>query len=227
MGTFRELQNLAIKEVKFKQSKVLSSDTAFLACALDQQAYARAREGVCGALAMAYLKDVLSASPIEGPLVNIAAGEMTRFRRNHGMSSSNVDDQQIAAAVIPNQAQLRASWEADWKKAVQTLGTQLSLKANVLFTPSLDGTFLKGWTDRMTNSSALWVKYKLQTGTTTASHAVAVFKSSQGIHFFDPNIGGYRIQPANFDAFIEKYLELLEKNFKWRYISGEVVFVSK
>lgn len=190
------------------------------------QAFSQAREGICGALAMAYIKDVLSASPIEGPLFNIAAGEQTRFRRNAGFSSCNIDDQRIAADLIPNQAKLRQDWQADWKNAVSNLCTQLSLKANVLFTSELDEQFLNGWTNKLCNSSALWVKYQLKKGSKSAAHAVAVYKSSQGIHFFDPNIGGYRIPTSNFNKFIKKYLELLERNFNWEYVSGEVVFVS-
>ncbi|MFO1052619.1 MAG: hypothetical protein U1F36_10430 [Planctomycetota bacterium] len=230
MGRFSELQTsgLAVKTLKYKQGSVLNSDVVFMATGLNQSVFETIRQGVCAALSVAYLADVMKAksAEIRGPLVSISAGEMTRFRRNKGISSAaDTGNQKIAADLVPDQAKLAAQWAKDWRAALESVVKAHALKLNPMYR-DLGPGFLKGVAGLLVEHVGGWVKYDLDVGGKSACHAVAVIRLFDGIHFFDPNIGGYRVAPERFDEFVAKYLELIKSNFGWSYRSGTLCLLN-
>lgn len=224
MGKFTDLQQLGTKEIKYKQSKVTNSDVVFWALtdsSLSSKSFVDAQAGICSALTMAYLADMMRScfGPILGPLIT-GAGGMTRFARNEGKPSAHNDtDKKTAALLAPLQLQAQKMWSIDKKAALAELA-----KANGLKNRKVDDTwaqlgpsFLQGLGAILPQRIGVFVTYNVSVAGKVGAHTVGLIRFGDGIHFFDPNVGGYLIHPDKFDAFMTKYIEILATAFAWQY----------
>jgi hypothetical protein len=252
VAKFAELKQIGEKVLKFNQSKALNSDEAIWAVGLDSQRFQRAQKGVCAALTLDYIEDILanaSFTPMIGPLITMTKDETTRFAPSKlswnpslagfasGMRGLNPQFSNprnvLAANAIVNQEKIGAEWGANGiTVALEKAATGRNLKYE---TPEpLGSKFLDGFTSKLLidqSKVAGFVCYDItfltDTSGRTGAHAVAVWKDSTFVYFFDPNVGGYRVFHAKWNSFNAKYLEILRDQLKWGYLAGALCLMSR
>jgi hypothetical protein len=238
MATFKELSKFADKESKFKQGyalalalETMNNANAYLnsmgmpgTYSADQLNLLDDRQkGVCADLTMTFLKDMLGSYGL------IAQNKVTpRFQRNKGVSAkTNAVEANTAAASAFNQYafglvfKIRGEAAATDDLAV-THGLVPVGDPTVLDNELVSGHYETGFAFGV----GMYVGYSFtkpateKDPTTSAGHAIGFVRFNDGIHFFDSNVGGYRVHSGQFENFMKCYIGILSNAFKWDIYSG-------
>jgi hypothetical protein len=232
MGSFAELKSIGTKVIKYKQGKSLSSDEVLFEVGLSKTKFDEAQQGVCAALTLFYIQDILNSQLISGPLINFPKDEQTRFKRNQGMSSSiSIGDKQIAASAIKLQSAVTGG---DHGEKIQQFAKNNAIASQWGSGMSFGDKFLNDFDKTFIanqNKTVFYVWYQFNfvnsSPQKSGAHAVAVWRDDDDVHFFDPNIGGYRVAKNNWGKFNAKYVDLLREKIGWKITSAKSLPFSK
>jgi len=230
MGVFEDLQNIATKEVKYKQGALFNNDLGFKLHHLNQGDLKKVGRGICAALSMAYLHDFLSGAS-ENTMPN-----KLRFQRGKGLfdqlSNSKMDEHTLKLGVESAAGQLLFEVTSDnnyiynhMSDNEATISAFKSLAEKYSLSVETAGEWLpkqiyKSDSKTFQTSGGYYIVEHIKD--TMACHACALIVYGGSVRFFDPNIGGYKINKDKCQPFFSKYAEVYgeqgvpETQLKWK-----------
>jgi hypothetical protein len=201
-NNFRELTSsgLATKEVKFQQTVHMKQAEEFKLVKKD--VCEKVHEGICAAAAADWLSGKLGGSKGQ------------KYTRGQGDHSRDIfENHEIAAKLARRQKKFLDVPGVD--NAYQQLVIRHGLTVDVGFGKSTTGPFLDQvahFQKRATDGDGVMLNYEADAE--GKAHTVALCKVAGAFYFFDPNVGGYRINAGSFDQFFAKYKELCESKLE-------------
>lgn len=210
---FRKLQEYGDKLIKFKQYTSLKAATE--GGMVEQPLVEHAMKGACTAFVFEWISGKLSGT--------------SSYGRNQGVKShANEAYRNLAAKVAPGHVRYLTD-DANWWDASVTLAKEYSLEIiddDDIEQIQSDDSFQEVW-DNVSYKVMLasykqkkWYYYMCMNCTYNGqkiAHALGVSHGEGHVHFFDPNIGEYKITK---DGFIPEYLNLCATKLKHVYKEG-------
>lgn len=201
-NTFSILKDCADKIVKFKQD--VSIEVAHRRGKIPDEHFQNVKGGMCAAFAMQWLAQRILAIGL--------------YTRGKGIRSEEHEGNiKIVTESIDAYLAYENNYQVD--KSVQKLAEGYGLELD----PS------KKHFERNMTALATYYQSNLKAGegvyihvvlkdTNHESHALAMYHDDKNRHhFFDPNVGEYRIHEGMDAVFYETYLDLVKAKLKWEY----------
>ncbi len=202
MGVFNELKTIpgVEKIVKFKQSILMEAATK--AGLITKEHFAIVQGGACEAYALAWIKEKLYPP------------QERMFHRAKGIKSKvDVKSIQTAANLVqPYLEYVEDREQLDWAQASYGLADKQGLDiADESDAPHENIVEVVDYCKSKLKPGEA-VRIVLDIEGLDSTHAVALFRAADTfLHFFDPNIGEYRIRPGEVSTFLAKYEAALKR----------------
>jgi hypothetical protein len=216
--TFRDLQQYARKDVKYKQGVTI--DAAYKNGLIDQQHFEIGKGGMCAAFSMAWLKEKLLDMPSELYHRGHAGGAGTTAKVPPAEDSKN---QQTAAKIAGPYKKYKSNYTASGDiTTVQGLAQDFGLRVNSNRLRRFEDFYelIRHYEENLKPEDGIYIEYDIWQS--VSGHCVALYRDANGCFwFFDPNVGGYQIHASaagldKYGKFFETYRnKLMEERFQW------------
>ncbi len=221
MGTFGELKDLGTKEIRFNQTKCIDNE---LRNDSDSNLKIKnARDGMCYIFSLAYIQDFITAKPITAFVRGrnryadfaLIGGTHSTSGYSRTGGGTNTDEPASVAVRAAVDANLLYSESHKALKEHSITSDELARRLAGYFgltvLPRPEGTLglkqLRSVVDAMARQDKAQI-WELGLYMKEGAHAVVLGRRTGNYYFFDPNVGGYRVELKNIRKFVNRWEEL-------------------
>jgi hypothetical protein len=223
MSAFTELRALGTKQIRFKQSKCINNELRN--DSNTDRAIKDARDGMCYVFSLAYIQDFLSANKDTDFSVMDATGhtvsgyanaptrtEKEELKQTGAFQSVTADaktNNLVRAAVDANILYVTVHErfkrkEINFEKLTHKMANYFGLKLDPWPSSTRKPKNMLQVVDTMAPKAGAQV-WMLGLYFKDSAHAVVLARRTGAYHFFDPNLGGYRIERKNIRKFLRHW----------------------